>query len=79
MSEVTVAPELLQQLAHLANAASEPMMVDEGVEMSAAIREIASQVKGRTEILAGAVQSVATSTDVGAAAHRRHPKRTSTS
>ena len=62
MSEVTVAPELLQQLAHLANAASEPMMVDEGVEMSAAIREIASQVKGRTEILAGAVQSVATST-----------------
>jgi chromosome segregation ATPase len=62
MSEVTVAPELLQQLAHLANAASEPMMVDEGVEMSAAICEIASQVKGRTEILAGAVQSVATST-----------------
>ena len=62
MSEVTVTPELLQQLAHLANAASEPMMVDEGVEMSAAIREIASQVKGRTEILAGAVQSVATST-----------------
>ena len=62
MSEVTVAPELLQQLAHLANAASEPMMVDEGVEMSAAIREIASQVKGRTEILAGAVQGVATST-----------------
>ena len=33
-----------------------------GAKLSQAVREIASQMKGRTEILAGALQSVATST-----------------
>lgn len=37
------------------------MVVDDGVEMSEAVREIASEPNGRTKILARALQSVATS------------------
>lgn len=62
MSEVTLSPETLQQIASLASAGPEEMHVDEGAELSQAVREIASQMKGRTEILAGALQGVATST-----------------
>ena len=62
MSEVALSHEMLQQIASLVNSGPEAMNVDDGAELSQAVREIASQMKGRTEILAGALQSVATST-----------------
>ena len=62
MSQLTLPAEMLQQLSNLANAGPEAMTVDEGAEMSEAIRELASDTKGRTEVLASALQSVATST-----------------
>ena len=62
MSQVTLPAEMLQQLSNLANAGPEAMTIDEGAEMSQAIREIASETKGRTEVLAGVLESVATTT-----------------
>lgn len=52
---------MLQQIVNWDGACSQAMVVDDGVEMSEAVREIASEPNGRTKILARALQSVATS------------------